>query len=335
MKRCFVALLILVTWGCDIDTIEEDEVYEPIQKPEKVKASGVYVHQPSGIQFPERMVGLKRVTILRYDKNGFDVSANYDPQSGLKTRRLSIYVFPDPETHRLRMLGHRVNLGPEELASKLEKRFQRTKNDITKKYSGLKMVGEGRSTLYEGKTGKRVTYSKERNALGRTFELLTETHLFLSKKGWFLKYRITYPSERKEKVREKLKNVATQMAFPGQTAAASGETKTRTTAPPVITEREQLDRYVGEKMTIRGTVTNTKIPTIRGVDIRSRDPDLRGERAEATGILKKHVVTEEDLEKKRKKSGGRFSNRGPGTFYRLESVNGDGLAQVQPVGEKE
>jgi hypothetical protein len=45
---------------------------------------------------------------------------------------------------------------------------------------------------------------------------------------------------------------------------------------PIVTNQSDLDLYIGKVITIRGKVTNTKIPTIIGVDVRSEDPDLRG-----------------------------------------------------------
>jgi hypothetical protein len=88
-------------------------------------------------------------------------------------------------------------------------------------------------------------------------------------------------------------------------------------SPPVITREDQLDAHVGELVTVRGTVTDTKWPTILGVDVASGDPDLRGRQGEATGMLERYVVTQEELDALTAEMGGPFQNRGPGTFYRL------------------
>ena len=97
---------------------------------------------------------------------------------------------------------------------------------------------------------------------------------------------------------------------------------------PIVTNQSDLDLYVGKVITVRGKVTNTKIPTIIGVDVRSDAPDLRGEIGEATGTLYKWTVTKEGLEQTIKEKGI-FPNRGLGTFYRLKEVASNLTAQVR------
>jgi hypothetical protein len=97
---------------------------------------------------------------------------------------------------------------------------------------------------------------------------------------------------------------------------------------PIVTNQSDLDLFIGKVITIRGKVTNTKIPTIIGVDVRSEDPDLRGFIAEATGILNKWTVTKNELEKTINEKG-MIPNRGPGTFYRLKEVDLNLAAQVR------
>lgn len=106
--------------------------------------------------------------------------------------------------------------------------------------------------------------------------------------------------------------------------------KTSASKPPlessvVLTNATELDEHVGQLVTIRGVVRNSKIPTIIGVDVRSFDPDLRGQQAEATGILQRHEVTSEDL------AEVNYANRGPGVFYRLKDEAWDYEATVRPV----
>jgi hypothetical protein len=100
--------------------------------------------------------------------------------------------------------------------------------------------------------------------------------------------------------------------------------------PLLITKAEQLDAAVGKFVTIQGEVDNSKIPTILGVDVQSDSPDLRGQMATATGILRKWTVTKEQLDKEIAEKGI-FANRGTGTFYRLAQVGSAYDAQVQPL----
>lgn len=91
---------------------------------------------------------------------------------------------------------------------------------------------------------------------------------------------------------------------------------------PILTSDKDVDAHVGKVVTIRGTVTNTKIPTILGVDVSSDNPDLRDQIAEATGLLQRDVVTHVN---------NSLPNRGVGTFYRLKAIDSDYSAQVRPV----
>lgn len=103
--------------------------------------------------------------------------------------------------------------------------------------------------------------------------------------------------------------------------------KSAETDVPILTSNDQLDAHVGQVVTVRGMVTNTKIPTIIGVDVFTFDPDLRGKYAEAMGTLSRHVVTPEQLE------GARYAHRGPGVFYVLKSLTEKSAAVVRPVSQ--
>lgn len=100
---------------------------------------------------------------------------------------------------------------------------------------------------------------------------------------------------------------------------------TRTPAPHVIVRVGDLDAHVGEVVLIRGEVSNTKIPQILGVDVRSNNPDLRGQSAEAVGVLQRHEVSPEEIAK------ADYANRGPGVFYRLKEVGSDSEAAVRAI----
>lgn len=99
-------------------------------------------------------------------------------------------------------------------------------------------------------------------------------------------------------------------------------------APILVTRAEQVKDAVGQLVTLQGEVGNSKIPTILGVDVESFDPDLRGQQATATGILRQWTVTREQLDKEK---GVVSAGRGPGTYYRLVNVDSDETVQVQPL----
>lgn len=99
---------------------------------------------------------------------------------------------------------------------------------------------------------------------------------------------------------------------------------------PVLTSGDNLSSYSGQQVILRGVVKNTRIAELLGVDVESEDPDLRGELAEAEGILEETVITEEDLQKKMDEIGI-FANRGSGVFYRLVDEKTGQTVHVRPV----
>jgi len=90
----------------------------------------------------------------------------------------------------------------------------------------------------------------------------------------------------------------------------------------IVMDESELPNYIEKLITIKGEVSNTKIPQILGVDIVSDDPDLRGKKAMATGILESWTVKEEDIDPY-------SANRGAGTFYRLKDPVSGKTVQVQ------
>ena len=101
--------------------------------------------------------------------------------------------------------------------------------------------------------------------------------------------------------------------------------ESRAPQPPVINRIGDLGTHVGEVVVIRGEVSDTKIPEILGVAVRSDDPDLRGRRAEAIGVLQRYEVSPEEITK------ADYANQGPGVFYRLKDIGSDREAAVQAI----
>lgn len=85
---------------------------------------------------------------------------------------------------------------------------------------------------------------------------------------------------------------------------------TMAVATDTITTSANLDFYVGKLVTIKGQISNTKIPQICGIDISCDDNAQAEKMGISTGILTSTVVSEKDVDPY-------SSNRGAGTFYRL------------------
>jgi hypothetical protein len=73
-----------------------------------------------------------------------------------------------------------------------------------------------------------------------------------------------------------------------------------------------LEQRVGQRVVLEGTVTNTKCPQVQGVDAWDLH-EYRGKRVRISGILRKTVIAEADVDMT-------VANRGAGTFYSLDEM---------------
>ena len=102
---------------------------------------------------------------------------------------------------------------------------------------------------------------------------------------------------------------------------------------PILTASSDLDQYVGKLVIIRGVVSNTKRPTINGVEI--EPGDLSEQEAYAIGILSKFVYTKEAHEKSLEacRAEGNLIGlaRRPGVYYTLYEDLNHQVAKARPV----
>ena len=83
-------------------------------------------------------------------------------------------------------------------------------------------------------------------------------------------------------------------------------------APVQSVAAPDLEQRVGQKVVLEGIVTNTKCPQVQGVDAWGLE-DYRGQRVRVSGVLRKTVVTEADV-------NPLVANRGAGIFYSLDEM---------------
>lgn len=101
----------------------------------------------------------------------------------------------------------------------------------------------------------------------------------------------------------------------------NAENKNDTTKLDTLTSKVNLNNYVNKLITIKGEISNTKIPQIIGIDVSCKESECRGEIGIATGVLIKTVILEKDV-------NPYSSNRGAGTFYRLKELNSEFDSEV-------
>ncbi len=100
------------------------------------------------------------------------------------------------------------------------------------------------------------------------------------------------------------------------------------TQPPSVvrvTSPAEYPYFVGKRVELAGEVTRSKVPQLLGVDLPQLE-DYRGRQVIVTGILRRSVVTQAQIDAQIQRLGGQIANRGPGTFYYLDDVR----YQLQP-----
>ena len=83
-----------------------------------------------------------------------------------------------------------------------------------------------------------------------------------------------------------------------------------------VTDETDLEPYVGQRVMVRGTVSNTYIPYVGNIDAPELH-DCRGEDVEMSGVLRATDVTAEDLQRHTEDG---IQDRGIGRFYHLDDM---------------
>lgn len=89
----------------------------------------------------------------------------------------------------------------------------------------------------------------------------------------------------------------------------------------LVTDREQLAACVGKTVTLRGVVSRSKIPSILGVDVDAAY-SLSDQVGVATGTLGTYTIRERGPDEPI------VASKGPGTYYSLAALDGNGLAKA-------
>ena len=88
-----------------------------------------------------------------------------------------------------------------------------------------------------------------------------------------------------------------------------------------VTDRARLAACVGKTVTLRGVVSRTKVPSILGVDV-DADYELSDRVGVATGKLATYTIRERGPDEPI------VASKGPGTYYALTALDGNGLAKA-------
>src|SRR5437016_6126494 len=119
---------------------------QPLQSPVAFESER---HAASGINFPQRVAAFQRTRILRYDKAGDDIGANYDSTDRLLRLFGTVYVYPSPPITSIGSPPEVINQARSHLS---QQEFERTKSEILKEHPDAKLIEQREATHSESGT---------------------------------------------------------------------------------------------------------------------------------------------------------------------------------------
>jgi hypothetical protein len=188
LKAIIPAAAIMLVCGCTTMPTH----YLP--QPERVAVRGTYVHPASKITMPEAVAGFQRVSILRYDADGLDVSAGYNLASPTHPIAATVYVYPAPS---LVSIGSPPDVVAGARAHLTEGEFERRKQEIHHAHPDAVLIGQRDIVQIEsGQSypGKMALFEFEQVFAGSRMAVRSRLYVFCYAGGkWAIEYRFTHP----------------------------------------------------------------------------------------------------------------------------------------------
>lgn len=156
----------------------------------EIKTSEMYIHAPTGMEFPAEVAGFKRTKILQYDQQGTNVSAGYNlDYFGFPIAEVIVYIYPDETT---------PGLGP----VSFEKHYDELRALLFNLYADARDLEDGEIKIGQPFGPQRGLMFKFTHRPPKLFNSeLCYAKLYLFKHGpWFIKYRVTNPVKEDVKV---------------------------------------------------------------------------------------------------------------------------------------
>ncbi len=174
------------------------------QEPEIIRAQGAYKHPFTALVFPIEAGAFKRTVIVQYDKDGMDMSANYEAETPRGEIVASVYIYPvtsivpdarpqDLEDQQLCRVIY-DNTVNEAQSAFVNPRLRDIK-DTTVHFTGYQAIFDAEAWI------PRPDFTSPNGVL--TSELYINCQQVKSRadgsmeidRRWLVKYRITYPHE--------------------------------------------------------------------------------------------------------------------------------------------
>ncbi len=173
-----------------------------------VQVEGTYIHEPSGMAFPESVGYFQRAQIRRYDQLGYNVSVGYDLKRLVsKIAFVTVYIHPAQPAKGLSSAGL------------LRNELKGVKNAIRTLHPRAKLLSEANVQLNQTGgvvQGMGVTFSYERLTLTGRQIVISKAYLF-THGDWFIKYRITYPKQYHSQIDTEIDQLMQALRWPEPT----------------------------------------------------------------------------------------------------------------------
>jgi len=173
---------VILSAGCSVPS---DKTLNQPDAPHfsEIKTSDIYIHVPTGMQFPTEIAGFKRVKVLQYDRTGSNVSAGYTlDYFGFKIAEVTVYIYP-------------VEIEPGSGPISLEKHYDELRALLFNIYADARDLEDGEIKIgqpFGPQTGLMFKFTHRPSKLFNS--KLCYAKLYLFEHGpWFIKYRVTNP----------------------------------------------------------------------------------------------------------------------------------------------
>lgn len=217
MRLLVTVLLALMLSGCPFGGVSQMNRIPhsaPLSEPELFNRPGILRHDPTGFTFSERYDNFQRVNSYRYDQDGIQVSIGYNDRRPGCLIVATIYIYPAP---RMTFIG----ASPKAVASLqqrwLRDEFASSKADVESAHPNLQERPSQPSTACDSESvvqGPSFHFAES--------DLLSEMHLLIYDRQWFVKCRFTYPKTCEAEARARLDTLTRQFPWATTRSTTSG-----------------------------------------------------------------------------------------------------------------
>jgi len=162
-------------------------------------------HTGSGIVFPEKINGFRRVNTIVYDEAGKDVSAGYNLEDFHNQIALTLYVYPGPRLVSIGSSDHVIETARRKLTYD---HYEVIKAGVVHEHPKAVLSGERDLTMWfrgEHLYGRAAKFTYRQRFAHFPQEVISYAEVFAYGK-WIIKFRITHPERTENKAQVAIDN---------------------------------------------------------------------------------------------------------------------------------